>query len=90
MEEEYETAIEAALGGALQNVVTETEEDAKDAINYLKRNNLGRATFLPVTAIKGRPLEGKNAVMAEVGVIGTAYDLVTFDEKFRQIALNLL
>lgn len=90
VEEEYETAIEAALGGALQNVVTETEEDAKDAINYLKRNNLGRATFLPVTAIKGRPLEGKNAIMAEVGVIGTAYDLVTFDEKFRQIALNLL
>ncbi|MCI5680324.1 MAG: chromosome segregation protein SMC [Bacteroidales bacterium] len=90
VEEEYETAIEAALGGALQNVVTETEEDAKDAIQYLKKHNLGRATFLPVTAIKGRPLEGKNAIMAEVGVIGTAYDLVTFDEKFRQIALNLL
>ncbi|WP_405726242.1 chromosome segregation protein SMC [Anaerotignum sp.] len=90
VEEAYETAIEAALGGSLQNVVTETEEDAKDAINYLKRNNLGRATFLPITAIKGRPLEGKNAIMAEVGVIGTAYDLVTFDEKFRQIALNLL
>ncbi len=90
VEEAYETAIEAALGGALQNVVTATEEDAKNAINYLKRNNLGRATFLPVTAIKGRPLEGKNAIMAEVGVIGTAYDLVTFDETFRQIALNLL
>lgn len=90
VEEEYETAIEAALGGALQNVVTETEEDAKDAIQYLKKHNLGRATFLPATAIKGRPLEGKNAIMAEVGVIGTAYDLVTFDEKFRQIALNLL
>ena len=90
VEEAYETAIEAALGGALQNVVTETEEDAKEAINYLKRNNLGRATFLPVTAIKGRPLEGKNAIMAEVGVIGTAYDLVSCDEKFRQIALNLL
>lgn len=90
VEEEYETAIEAALGGALQNVVTETEEDAKEAIQYLKKHNLGRATFLPVTAIKGRPLEGKNAIMAEVGVIGTAYDLVTFDEKYRQIALNLL
>lgn len=90
VEEEYETAIEAALGGALQNVVTETEEDARDAIQYLKKHNLGRATFLPVTAIKGRSLEGKNAIMAEVGVIGTAYDLVTFEEKFRQIALNLL
>lgn len=90
VEEAYETAIEAALGGALQNVVTETEEDAKNAIQYLKQYHLGRATFLPVTAIKGRPLEGKNAILAEVGVIGTAYDLVTFDEKFRQIALNLL
>ena len=47
VEETYETAIEAALGGALQNIVTETEEDARDAIGYLKRRNLGRATFLP-------------------------------------------
>ncbi len=90
VEEAYETAIEAALGGALQHIVTETEEDAKEAIGYLKRHNLGRATFLPVTAIKGRPLEGKNAILAEVGVIGTAYDLVRFEEKFRQIAQNLL
>ncbi|MEI3505952.1 MAG: hypothetical protein V8Q32_00170 [Anaerotignum faecicola] len=56
VEETYETAIEAALGGALQNVVTKTEEDAKDAIQYLKRRRLGRATFLPMTAIKGRRL----------------------------------
>lgn len=90
VEEAYETAIEAALGGALQNIVTETEEDAKGAIQYLKARNLGRATFLPITAIKGRPLEGKNAILAEVGVIGTAYDLVSCDEKFKQIALNLL
>lgn len=90
VEEAYETAIEAALGSALQNVVTETEEAAKDAIQYLKQYHLGRATFLPLTAIKGRPLEGKNALLAEVGVIGTAYDLVTFDEKYRQIASNLL
>lgn len=90
VEEAYETAIEAALGGALQHIVTETEEDARDAIQYLKENRLGRATFLPITAIKGRPLEGKNAILAEVGVIGTAYDLVSFEEKFRQIALNLL
>lgn len=90
VEEAYETAIEAALGGALQNVVTETEEDAKNAIQYLKARNLGRATFLPITAIKGRPLEGKNAIMAEVGVIGTAFDLVSCEEKYKQIALNLL
>jgi hypothetical protein len=88
--ETYETAIEAALGGALQNSVTETEEDARDAIGYLKRRNLGRATFLPVTAIKGRPLEGRQAILAEVGVIGTAYELVSFEEKFRQLAMYLL
>ena len=90
VEETYETAIEAALGGALQNIVTETEEDARDAIGYLKRRNLGRATFLPVTAIKGRPLEGRQAILAEVGVIGTAYELVSFEEKFRQLAMYLL
>ncbi len=90
VEEAYETAIEAALGGALQNIVTETEEDARDAIGYLKKRNLGRATFLPVTAIKGRPLEGRQTILAEVGVIGTAYDLVSFEEKFRQLAMYLL
>ena len=90
VEETYETAIEAALGGALQNIVTETEEDARDAIGYLKRRNLGRATFLPVTAIKGRLLEGRQAILAEVGVIGTAYELVSFEEKFRQLAMYLL
>ena len=50
---EYETAIEMVLGAAIQNVVTETEEDAKIAINFLKENNLGRASFLPISAIKG-------------------------------------
>ncbi len=90
VEEAYETAIEAALGGALQNIVTETEEDAKNAIQYLKQHNLGRATFLPVAAIKGRPLEGKPAILSEIGIIGTAYDLVSCDEKYRQIAMNLL
>lgn len=90
VEEAYETAIEAALGGALQNIVTETEENARDAIGYLKKRNLGRATFLPVTAIKGRALEDRHGILAEIGVIGTAYDLVSFEEKFRQLALYLL
>lgn len=86
----YETAIEAALGGALQNIVTETEEDAKNAIQYLKQHNLGRATFLPITAIKGRPFEGRPAILSEPGILGTAYELVHCAEKYRQIAQNLL
>lgn len=90
VEEAYETAIEAALGGALQNVVTNTEEDARDAIAYLKTHNLGRATFLPVSAVKGRPFESRQAILDEIGVIGTAYELVSCEEKYREIALNLL
>ncbi len=90
VEEVYETAIEASLGGALQNIVTETEDDAKHAIQYLKAHSLGRATFLPVTAIKGRPLEGRPAILEELGVIGTAFELVSCEEKYKQIALNLL
>ena len=83
VEEAYETAIEAALGGAMQNVVTKTEEDAKNAIQYLKQRRLGRATFLPITAVKGRGLEGR-------GVIGTADTLVTFAEEYRGIMTYLL
>ena len=90
VEESYEAAIEAALGGALQNIVTETEENARDAIRYLKKRNLGRATFLPVTAIRGKALEDRHEILTESGVIGTAYDLVSFEEKFRQLALYLL
>lgn len=90
VEEAYETAIEAALGGALQNIVTRTEEDARDAIQYLKANRLGRATFLPVSAIRGRGLEGRPPVLEEAGVIGAASDLVSCEETYRQIALNLL
>ncbi len=90
VEETYETAIEAALGGAMQNIVTETEEDAKNAIQYLKQNRLGRATFLPVTAIRGKSFEGRQAILSEIGILGTAFDLVSCEEKYRQIAQNLL
>ncbi len=90
VEEVYETAIEAALGGAMQNIVTETEEDAKNAIQYLKQNRLGRATFLPVTAIRGKFFEGRPAILSEIGILGTAFDLVSCEEKYRQIAQNLL
>lgn len=88
--ESYETAIESALGGALQNVVTNTEEDAKNAIYYLKQRKLGRATFLPISAVRGRGLEGHPRILDEKGVLGTAESLVAFAEKYRGIMSYLL
>ena len=85
---EYQTAIEMCLGASLQNIVTETEEDAKKLIEHLRTNNLGRASFLPITSVKGKKLDtikGKKD-----GVIGIACDLIKFDKKYEQIVLNLL
>ena len=85
---EYETAIEMALMGAAQNIVTKEEKDAKRLIEYLKKNNLGRASFLPISAVYGKKLEkikGKNN-----GVFGIASDLIKYDKKYEQIVLNLL
>ena len=86
--EKYQTAIEMCLGASLQNIVTDTEEDAKKLVEYLKTNNLGRASFLPLTAIKGKKLEKIKS--KEKGIIGIASDLVEFDKKYEQIILNLL
>lgn len=90
--EQFETAIEVCLGGALQNIVTEDEYAAKKAIEFLKRNNLGRATFLPVSSVKPRTLEPE--VLAQVsgmaGFEGVASDMVSCDQRFRDIILNLL
>lgn len=86
--EQYEMAIESALGGAMQNVVTRTEEDAKAAITYLKQRRLGRATFLPMTAVRGRTLEG--GILYENGVLGTADTLVHFDTQYQGIMSYLL
>ncbi len=85
---EYETAIEMCLGASLQNVVTETEEDAKRLIEHLRKNNLGRASFLPITSVKGKKLE--NIKGKDKGVIGIASDLVDYSKKYDQIILNLL
>ncbi len=85
---EYETAIEMCLGASLQNIVTETEEDAKKLIEYLRKNNLGRASFLPITSVKGKKIESIKG--KKVGVIGIASDLVTANKKYDQIILNLL
>ena len=86
--EKYEIAIEMSLGASLQNIVTETEEDAKRLIEHLRKNNLGRASFLPITSVKGKKLE--NIKGKKMGVIGIASDLVKFNKKYEQIILNLL
>ena len=85
---EYETAIEMCLGMSLQNIVTDTEEDAKRLIEHLRKNNLGRVSFLPITSVKGKKLE--NIKGKKIGVVGIASDLVSFDRKYEQIILNLL
>lgn len=89
VEGEYSTAIEVALGAAMQNIVTSTEADAKRAIYYLKENNLGRATFLPISNIKGRTLDEKN-LDDNLGFVAVASDLVDCDKKYRDIIENLL
>ena len=88
VKKEYETAIEMALGASLQNVVTETEQDAKNLIEYLRKNNLGRVTFLPISAVNGKKLE--KAHLNIKGVIGIASDLVEYNNKYDGIFKNLL
>ena len=86
---EYETAIEMALGAAAQNIVTDTENDAKKMVEYLRNNNLGRASFLPIASVKGKKLD-KYSAKGITGIIGIAADLVKFDKKYEQIVFNLL
>ncbi len=86
---EYETAIEMSLGQGLQNIVTDTEETAKKLVEYLRENNLGRASFLPISSMKGKKLEKINQKNI-TGVIGIASDLVKYDSIYEQIILNLL
>ncbi len=86
---EYTVAIETALGAAMQNVVTSTEEDAKRAIRYLKENDGGRATFLPVNTIKGRVLKEQGIENCN-GFIGIASDLCSCKTEYKQILSSLL
>ena len=85
---EYETAIEMCLGASLQNIVTDTEEDAKKLVEHLRKNNLGRASFLPISSVKGKKIE--NIKGKKVGIVGIASDLISCDKKYEQIILNLL
>ena len=87
--EEYQLAVETVLGQTLQNIVTETEEDAKKLIEYLRKNNLGRASFLPITSVKGKNLD-KLITNGTQGVIGVASKLIKTDKKYEEIISNLL
>ena len=86
---EYETAIEMALGASIQNIVTETEDEAKAFVEFLRENKLGRASFLPVSSIKGSRITKINSTGIK-GVLGIACDLIQYNSKYEQIVLNLL
>ncbi|MDD3336819.1 MAG: chromosome segregation protein SMC [Eubacteriales bacterium] len=88
---EYETAMDMALGGAMQNIVTETEQDAKRLIDYLRQNRLGRATFLPLSTVRGRTLSaGERRVLTMKGCVGVASELCGYDPEYRGIVESLL
>ncbi len=87
---EYETAMETALGGSIQNVVTDSEQTAKILIEHLKKNKYGRATFLPLTAISGRGGFDQPQALKEPGVIGIAADLVHADDRYHELVRFLL
>lgn len=89
VDKKYSVAIETALGNALQNIVVESEADAKRAINCLKTNNSGRATFLPVSVLKAREFK-ENGFDDVYGFVGIASDLVSVDKKFESIIKYLL
>ncbi len=89
VDKEFSVAIETALGSAAQNVVVENEGDAKRAINMLKNDKAGRATFLPISSIEGRYID-EPKLDSCFGFVGIASDLVKCDKKYREIAVSLL
>ena len=88
-DDEYTVAIETALGAAMQNIVVSSEEDGKAAVQFLKRSDGGRATFLPISAIRGRDLQEKD-LHACPGFVGIASELVRYDSTYAGIISNLL
>ncbi len=90
VDKKYEVAIETALGGNIQNIVTEDEMTAKKMIDFLKTNRLGRATFLPLTSVSAKGNPKNEAAMGEKGVIGIANELVHCDDKYKEVAAYLL
>lgn len=89
---EYEIAIETALGGAMQHVVVTTEESARQAIQYLKQNSYGRATFLPLGVMKGKYLSNQQLqeIQGHPSFVGIASKLISSDEKYSEVIANLL
>ena len=85
VEKKYEIAIEIALGASISNVITKNEDVAKNLINYLKNNHLGRATFLPINIIKGKKLNLNNLIKSSEGFIGIASDIINYEEKYSGI-----
>ena len=88
----YQTALEIALGASSQHIIVEDEESATKAIDFLKRNRAGRATFLPLTTIKARTISSQNqdTIAASPGFLGMADELVSFDKRLEAIFKNLL
>lgn len=90
VKKEYETAVETALGGSIQNIVTDNENTAKNLIAFLKKNKYGRATFLPLTNMKNYKSFQPESVLLETGVVGLASSLIDANEKFQDLISNLL
>lgn len=90
VDKKYETAIETAIGGSIQNIVTDNEETAKKLINYLKQNRYGRATFLPLTTIRGTTYNNTAKILNEEGVIGYADTLVEIPQEYKHLTSYLL
>ena len=90
VDKQYEIAVETALGGSIQNIVTEDEETAKRMIQFLKKNKFGRATFLPLTSIRQGAGISQQAALKEPGVVGTANTLARADAKYQKLTDYLL
>ena len=90
VDKKYETAVETALGGNIQNIVTKDEETAKEMIRFLKQNRFGRATFLPLTSVTGRDNSKFEKALGKPGVLGMANELVTTDSIYAGIMSYLL
>ena len=90
VKKEYELAVETALGGSIQNIVTDNEQTAKEMIAFLKKNRYGRATFLPLSNMKAKPVNLSGNIMSEQGVIGMASTLVDADSRFSHLVEYLL
>lgn len=89
--EKLERAVDMVLGGALQNIVVDRDEDAKRMIEYLRKNRFGRATFLPISSVRGRTLTAQERqVLAMPGCVGLASELIEFDAKYQGVVDNLL